>query len=116
MPENDPRLMTIFAEALETNDPTARAAYLDGVCGNNAGLRQRVEALLAAHDGAGRFLESDSPGMSEPTSPEILETAPASGAETLPSSELATAELRSGGTDSTFAGALRADRTGGSRA
>jgi eukaryotic-like serine/threonine-protein kinase len=116
MPENNPALVTIFAEALERTDPAARVAYLNGACGDDAELRQRVEALLAAHDGAGRFLEGDSPGMSEPTSPEILETAPASGAETLPPSELATAELRSGGTDSTFAGAPRADRTGGSRA
>ena len=32
MPDNDPNLMTIFAEALERTDPAARAAYLDGAC------------------------------------------------------------------------------------
>ena len=31
-------------------DPAARAAYLDGACGGDAGLRTRVEALLRAHD------------------------------------------------------------------
>ena len=31
-------------------DPAARAAYLDGACGGDAGLRSRVEALLRAHD------------------------------------------------------------------
>ena len=62
--------MTIFAEALERTDPAARAAYLDGACAGDAALRQRVEALLAAHDGAGRFLEPDSSGMSETAAPE----------------------------------------------
>ena len=27
MPDNDPKLMTIFAEALERTDPAERAAY-----------------------------------------------------------------------------------------
>ena len=32
MPDNDPNLMTIFAEALDRTDPAARAAYLDDAC------------------------------------------------------------------------------------
>ena len=60
MPDADPRLMTIFGEALEQPDPAARTAYLDRVCAGDAHLRRRVEALLTAHDGAGRFLEPDS--------------------------------------------------------
>ena len=32
MPDADPGLMTIFAEALERTDPADRAAYLDGAC------------------------------------------------------------------------------------
>src|SRR5262245_36911223 len=56
-----PGLMTIFGEALEQSDPAARAAYLDRACGADTALRQRVEALLAAHAGAGRFLEADIP-------------------------------------------------------
>ena len=66
MPDADPGLMTLFAEALERTDPADRAAYLDGACAGDAALRRRVEALLAAHDGAGRFLEPDATGVSEP--------------------------------------------------
>jgi WD40 repeat protein len=62
MSESNAGLMTIFAEALELPDPAARAAYLDRACGGDANLRGRVEALLAAHAGAGHFLE---PGVSE---------------------------------------------------
>jgi serine/threonine protein kinase len=40
----------IFTAAREMTDPVARAAYLDGTCGADAGLRARVEALLRAHD------------------------------------------------------------------
>jgi WD40 repeat protein/serine/threonine protein kinase len=68
MSESDPGLMTIFAEALEQSDPTARAAYLDRACGVDAALRARVEALLAAHAGAGRFLEPDA--APPPSAPE----------------------------------------------
>jgi WD40 repeat protein len=55
----EPELMTIFAEALERTDPAARAAYLDAACAGDAALRRRVEELLDAHEGAGRFLEGD---------------------------------------------------------
>jgi serine/threonine protein kinase len=65
MSDANPGLMTIFAEALELSDPAARAAYLDRACGGDAALRQRVEALLAAHAGAGRFLEPDAAALSE---------------------------------------------------
>jgi hypothetical protein len=61
-PMPDPGLVTIFAEALERSDPAERAAYLDRACGGNAVLRAQVEQLLAAHTGAGRFLEPDPAG------------------------------------------------------
>jgi serine/threonine protein kinase len=38
----------IFLAALEKDDPTERAAYLDQACGANTTLRRRVEALLRA--------------------------------------------------------------------
>src|SRR2546421_67454 len=57
----DANLLTIFGEALEHSDPAARVAYLDRTCGGDADLRRRVEALLAAHAGAGRFLEPEPP-------------------------------------------------------
>jgi serine/threonine protein kinase/tetratricopeptide (TPR) repeat protein len=113
MSDADPGLMTIFAEALERTDPAERAAYLARVCGDDAALRQRVEALLTAHDGAGRFLEGDTTDLSQ-TAVANRETLRAPDAETRLPSELATAEDRSDGADFTLAGAPQADRPGGS--
>ncbi len=45
----------LFHEALARTDPADRAAFLDANC-PDPGLRARVEALLAAHAGAGGFL------------------------------------------------------------
>jgi hypothetical protein len=42
----------IFLDALD-RAPADRAAYLDEACGGDAALRQRVEALLRAHDDPG---------------------------------------------------------------
>jgi hypothetical protein len=74
MPDTNAALKSIFFEALERNDPAARAAYLDGACGDDAVLCRRVEALLAAHDGAGRFLEGDPADTSLITAPETPES------------------------------------------
>jgi hypothetical protein len=49
---------TVFAAALEKSSPAERAAYLDEACSGDAALRQRVEALLDSHAGAGGFLET----------------------------------------------------------
>jgi serine/threonine protein kinase/WD40 repeat protein len=63
----------VFEAALEMS-PENRAAYLDGVCGGEPDLRQRLEALLRKHDRAGSFLEEpavralatvDEPAVSE---------------------------------------------------
>ena len=48
---------TIFAAASEKASASARAAFLDRVCAGRDELRARVEVLLAAHEGAGSFLE-----------------------------------------------------------
>jgi hypothetical protein len=69
MPDPTSGLMTIVGEALELTDPTARSAYLDCACRGDDALRQRVETLLAAHAGAGRFLEPDAAGAFDATSP-----------------------------------------------
>jgi serine/threonine protein kinase len=46
----------VFEAALEL--PLAvRGPYLDGICGEDAALRQRLEALLSKHEGAASFLE-----------------------------------------------------------
>jgi len=52
------RVETIFHQARARESAVERAAYLDGACSGDAGLRARVEALLAAHDEASGFLES----------------------------------------------------------
>ena len=51
------RITDLLSAALE-RDPTERAAYLDGECGGDAGLRAEVESLLASHQQAGVFLET----------------------------------------------------------
>src|SRR5690348_16314409 len=52
---------TIFLNALERDDPAARAAYLDAACAGQPALRQRVEDLLRSHEEAGTFLEVPAP-------------------------------------------------------
>jgi len=42
------RANSLFLAALDLVDPSARAAYLDRECGDDADLRRRVEALLQA--------------------------------------------------------------------
>ena len=92
MPDAEPEaeLMTVFAEALERRSPPDRAAYLDAACAGNVPLRERVEALLAAHLGAGRFLEGDSAGLSGTTFPVSKETTRASSSQINPRSETPT--------------------------
>jgi tetratricopeptide (TPR) repeat protein/tRNA A-37 threonylcarbamoyl transferase component Bud32 len=51
------RVEEIYLEAASRTDPAERADYLDGACGGNAELRQRVNELLAAHTKVGQFLE-----------------------------------------------------------
>ncbi|MBI3462633.1 MAG: serine/threonine protein kinase, partial [Planctomycetes bacterium] len=42
--------------------PGERCAYLDQACAGDAELRNRVDALLRAHEEAGSFAESAGPG------------------------------------------------------
>jgi WD40 repeat protein/serine/threonine protein kinase len=51
------RIQAVFLLAVEASDAAARAQVLDRECGADAGLRQRLEALLAAHDASGVFLD-----------------------------------------------------------
>ncbi len=50
-------LRALFCEALECPSEEERRAFLDRVCGDDRELRSRIEALLAAHQEAGAFLE-----------------------------------------------------------
>lgn len=47
---------TIFAEALTKARPEERRQFLESACAGNVELRKEIEALLAAHDDAGSFL------------------------------------------------------------
>jgi eukaryotic-like serine/threonine-protein kinase len=47
----------VFDHAHEISSLTERKAYLDQACANAPELRQKVEALLQAHEEAGSFLE-----------------------------------------------------------
>src|SRR5688572_12222555 len=48
----------VFDHALEIQPPTQRESYLVDACEGNSALRQQVDALLAAYDMAGSFLEA----------------------------------------------------------
>ncbi len=50
------RVKSLFLAASDLVDPAERAAYLERECGGDAELRQRVEALLAAHEASGSLL------------------------------------------------------------
>src|SRR4051812_34501434 len=52
------RLEAIFAAALEKVTAEERSALLGEACAGDADLRQRVEALLQAHQDARSFLQS----------------------------------------------------------
>ncbi|MEX2140796.1 MAG: protein kinase [Pirellulales bacterium] len=47
---------SIFLEAVEKASPSQREAFLKEACAGDSALRERVEALLKAHDDAGSFL------------------------------------------------------------
>jgi WD40 repeat protein len=69
-----PDLESLFAGAVEQPSPEARARYLDATCGADLALRQRLEALLRAHDRSGGFLETpaDRPTQGELASRSLL--------------------------------------------
>ena len=57
------RVQAVFLFAVEAADSAARAAILDRECVNDAMLRQRVEALLQAHDASVSLLDRPPPQM-----------------------------------------------------
>ena len=56
------REVAIFTQALKVA-PQDRDAFLDHACGENENLREKVEALLKAHDRLGSFLEEPPGGI-----------------------------------------------------
>jgi serine/threonine protein kinase len=51
----------LFLAAAEIVEPQERTAFLTRECGGDRALRERVEGLLASHEGAGDFLEASAP-------------------------------------------------------
>jgi serine/threonine-protein kinase len=56
-PERWQQIERIFQGALE-REPHERASFLDQACGDDPSLREKLEALLRSHEGAGSFLRS----------------------------------------------------------
>ena len=75
---NDPaeREAQIFADALLV-PPDERARYLDLVCRGDAGLRQRLETLILAHESAGLFMAASGAGEAVPRAEASVSRGPA---------------------------------------
>jgi serine/threonine protein kinase/Flp pilus assembly protein TadD len=58
MPDWNPEANEIFLNALDCRSPDERLALLDSACRGDSGLRSQVDALLAANDRVGSFLEA----------------------------------------------------------
>ncbi|HEY7308011.1 MAG TPA: tetratricopeptide repeat protein [Gemmataceae bacterium] len=67
MPVDPQRVQAVFLAAVEAGNVTARAAVLDRECGADSELRQRVEALLKAHDEPDSFLDEQAADLSPTT-------------------------------------------------
>jgi len=69
---------SIFLSAVEDRPPEQWSGYLDEACRGNAELRQRVEVLLAAHQGTDRLF--DDPAAALMASADLTEPTEAPGA------------------------------------
>ncbi len=66
--DRDKLVNEIFAYTLEKTNAAERAAYLAQACGNDAQLRQHIEALLKGQEKAGALLEGPPPAPPKPGS------------------------------------------------
>ena len=57
------REQEIFFQALDKHTPEERAAFLDGACANEPGLRRRVDALLVHHFDRANFMRAMACGL-----------------------------------------------------
>src|SRR5437764_6224830 len=73
MPAWNPEANDLFLKALEIPSPEERQAYLSQACHGNADLRTQVDALLAADEQAGNFLDSPAPAMADMTTAALPE-------------------------------------------
>ena len=68
------RVQSVFLKAIEAPSHAERAAVLDRECGPDTDLRQRVEALLRAHDEPGSFSPpAAAPPGATPTLPQAAD-------------------------------------------
>jgi eukaryotic-like serine/threonine-protein kinase len=80
------RANEIFLAAIEFVDADARRAHLDEKCGDDAELHRQVEALVAAHEQAGSFLNAspataDSPAEAQTISPRVRSSSERAGVQ-----------------------------------
>lgn len=68
------RIETIFFAAIEVQSPEELTAYLNEACGDDASLRQRVDALLHARPKLGSFLQGQAAEMVITSIPPPLES------------------------------------------
>ena len=66
-------IKTIFGQAVALSSPAERAAYLQGACAGDPGLRAEVESLLRAHGEAGPFLGERGPAPAATTEGPVRE-------------------------------------------
>ena len=69
MPLDPQRVQAIFLEAPSHHDPTVRGAILDRDCNGDFEFRQRIEALLKAHDRSNDFANQPPDGQDERATP-----------------------------------------------
>src|SRR5262245_56544039 len=65
---------TIFFAALDITNPADRAAYVQRACAGDAALRRQVDALLAAHERSGDFLDVPAIAQGRAVGPTLNET------------------------------------------
>jgi serine/threonine protein kinase len=67
---------SIFIAALDKENRSERAAYLDQACAGDAALRQRIERLLLAHECDDSFLAEPAPAPDATTADVVLTEGP----------------------------------------
>jgi WD40 repeat protein/serine/threonine protein kinase len=70
MNEPERPIISVLGDALEYVSPAERAAFLERACAGDPARRERVEALLRAHEAAGIFLQGDPPPAEAATTDE----------------------------------------------
>ena len=69
MPLDPQRVQAIFLKAAGHHDLTGRGAILDRECNGDVELRQRIEALLKAHDRFNDFVNQSPDGVDDRGTP-----------------------------------------------